>query len=96
MMIESKDHTSFAHSKVYICQGKSCRKNKSKYQKLLTLFPAARETKCMGICKGPVVMIKKGNIKYFFKKIKKKKDRRYLLDFLTKDVLNKKMKYTLK
>ena len=45
---------------IHICHGKACRKSKEKHQQLCAQFPNATPIKCIGVCKGPVVLITEG------------------------------------
>lgn len=56
----------------------------------------AKKTKCMDICKGPVVLVVKEKRKYYCKKIKKEKHRIRLRDFVQLGALHPKLKYKLK
>ena len=45
---------------IYICHGKSCKKRKTQHQQVCAQFPNATPIKCIGVCKGPVVLITEG------------------------------------
>ena len=77
---------------VYVCTDKPCSQKKKRIKKLLKLFPSAKKTKCMGVCNGPVVLIKKEKKKYYCRKIRKKQDRQRLWDFVVSGVKSKKIK----
>ena len=77
---------------IYVCHDKPCAKKKKRIRKLRKLFPSVKKTKCMGVCKGPVVLIKKKKKKYYCTKIRKKKDRQRLWDFVVSGIKSKKMK----
>ena len=81
------------HVKIYVCHDKPCGKKKKRLKKILELFPMARKTKCMGICKGPVVLLKKDKKKYYCTRIRKKKDRARLLNFISSGIKDKKLKF---
>jgi hypothetical protein len=83
-------------TQVFICHGKPCSKNKKRLNKLTLLFPMARKTKCMGVCKGPVVLVVKDKKQYFCKNIKKKKHRTRLWEFVNFDIQKTKLRYKLK
>jgi|GEM_PF-5186545 len=85
-----------ADAQIFICHDKPCAKKKSRLKKLMKLFPMAKPTKCMGVCKGPVVLVKKEKQKYYFKKIRKKKDRNRLWDFILFNKRDKKLRYKIK
>lgn len=53
----------------------------------------AKKTKCMGLCKGPVVLVIKDKERFYCKQIKKKKHRSMLWDFVVLGRRNKKLKY---
>lgn len=94
-MSAMKDNTSILipnDTKVYVCHDRPCAKKKKRMKKLLTLFPMARKTKCMGICKGPVVLVKKKSERFYCTRIRKKKDRKRLLDFILFGIKDKKLK----
>ena len=83
-------------TQVFICHDKPCSKNKHRLKKLISLFPMAKKTKCMGVCKGPVVLVVKDKKQYYYKKIKKKKHRNLLWEFVNFDLQNTKLRYKSK
>ena len=83
-------------TQVFICHEKPCSKNKRRLKKLRDLFPMARQTKCMGVCKGPVVLVVKETQRYYCKKIKKKKHRNLLWEFVHFDFRSTKLRYKVK
>ena len=83
-------------TQIFICYDKPCSKNKNRLKKLRNLLPMAKKTKCMDICKGPVVLVVKDKNKYYCKKIKKEKHRIRLRDFILLGVVHPRLKYKLK
>ena len=78
---------------IYVCHDKPCAKKRRRVQKIMNLFPNAKKTKCMSVCKGPVVLFKKNKNKYYCMKIRKKKDRQRLWDFIVSGVRSEKLKF---
>ena len=82
-------------TRLFICHDKPCSK-KNRLKNLMSLFPMANKTKCMGVCKGPVVLVIKNKERFFCKNIKKKKHRSMLWDFVVFGTKHKKLKYKKK
>ena len=80
-------------TKIYVCHDKPCSKKKQRLRKIMSLFPMAKKTKCLGVCKGPVVLVVKEKERFYCKRIRKKKHRDMLWDFVTLDLRDKRLKY---
>ena len=80
------------YSRIVLCYGKSCRKRKKSHKKLMALLPSAKKGKCMGLCKGPIVLVKDKKQSFLFYKLRKKKDRIRLEKFLLTGKRSKKLK----
>ena len=83
-------------TQIFVCHGKPCSKKKHRLQKLMSLFPMAKKTKCMGVCKGPVVLVVKNKERFYCKQIRKKKHRTMLWDFVVLGHRDSKLKYKRK
>tara|TARA_B100000683_G_C12148312_1_gene414868 strand:+ start:131 stop:427 length:297 start_codon:yes stop_codon:yes gene_type:complete len=83
-------------TKLFICNDKPCSKKKYRIKKLMEMFPMAKKTKCMGVCKGPVVLVVKDKERFYCKQIKKKKHRSMLWDFIFLGTRDNKLKYKRK
>ena len=83
-------------TKIYVCHDKPCSKKKRRLKKIMSLFPMAKKTKCLGVCKGPVVLVVKNNQKFYCKRIRKKKHRDTLWNFVAFGILDKNLKYKTK
>ena len=94
-MTQSFEHSLKTQSTIYICHGKQCRKSKQSHRKLCDQFPSAKSIRCVGICKGPVVLVTKGESKKsltFFKKVRKPKTIKKLEQFMLWDRLGSKLR----
>ena len=91
IIVEQKNDT-----EVFICHGKSCSKNKNTLQRLSKIFPSAKKVKCLKVCKGPVVLVKKEKGNFLFKRIKKMEDRLLLWEFIKLNKTTKKLKFKKK
>ena len=83
-------------TQIFVCHAKPCSKKKHRLKKLMSLFPMAKKTKCMGVCKGPVVLVVKDKEKFYCKKIRKNKHRKMLWDFVVLGSRDKSLKYKRK
>lgn len=81
-----EDRDSQRAPSVGLCAGKSCRKSQgfSQLEAALSESCALRKTACLGVCKGPVVVIRQGDEEpEVLKRLRKKKHRRDLLELLS-------------
>ena len=83
-------------TKIYVCHDKPCSKKKQRLKKIMSRFPMAKKTKCLGICKGPVVLVVKDKQKFYCKRIRKKKHRNILWKFVALGMLDKNLKFKTK
>ena len=94
-MTQTFEHSLKTHSKVAICHGKHCKKSKQSHQRLCAQFPDASAIRCIGVCKGPVVVVTKEHPKQaltIFKKVRSRKALKRLDHFMMWDRLNSKLK----
>ena len=78
-----------------ICRGSDCRKYAKKLRSLgkeLGGEVEVKTVKCLDICKGPVVLVHRGGRKYTFKKVRGKKLRRALAEFLLEGEMDEVLK----
>ena len=57
---------------VRVCRGRDCRKRDVPHQALLDSlaeYQSAEQIKCQDICKGPVVLVRRGKHKFWFKRL---------------------------
>jgi hypothetical protein len=72
--------------RVFLCQGKACRKRKKKTKALredLSAIAAVEGVECQNICKGPVVIFPVKDRLAWFKRVDSKKSRAALLKLAT-------------
>jgi len=82
-------------TKVYVCAGKDCRKRKVDRKKLRSaVAEVATEVRvgCQKVCKGPVVGVEVNGSVEWFAKVRGKKARRALVEFVDSGVLPRELK----
>jgi hypothetical protein len=83
---------------VQLCIGSDCRKKRRRIRKLRTLLQEllpVKKVKCQDVCSGPVVVVRRAHERFWFKKIRNKKSRRELVDFLTGEEVGQHLKKRL-
>ena len=83
---------------VQLCIGSDCRKKPKRVRKLRALLKGVvplRKVKCQDICSGPVVVVRRSHERLWFKKVRNKKVRRQLMDFVMGEELGGQLKRRL-
>jgi len=83
---------------VQLCIGSDCRKKRKRIRKLTELFSDVaplKTVKCQDICSGPVVIVRRSQELFWFKKLRNKKSRRHLLEFVMGERLTDHLKTRL-
>ena len=78
-----------------VCRGSGCRKHKTRIQKLMQTLDGECEvgrTKCLDLCKGPVVCVTRDNTRHLFSKLRGDKLREDLRHFVRTGRLSKQLK----
>lgn len=82
-------------ARVAVCKGPDCRKHKTRIKKLVSALEGECEvgrTKCLDLCKGPVVCVTQGNTRHLFSKLRGDKLRTDLREFVRSGRLSKRLK----
>jgi len=82
-------------SHVAVCKGPDCRKHKTRIKKLVQALEGDCEvgrTKCLDLCKGPVVCVTRDKKRHIFSKLRGEKLREDLRQFVRTGRLSNRLK----